>query len=170
MSAETFPAEAGVLAARARGALERVCSGREPGEAARYYSPSFVDHVNDLEFRGLEGVRRSVDLYRTVLADLEVRVEEQMVQGDRVTSCFVVTGRKGSRRVRFRGITVSRFEDGLIAEDWSVIDSLGLVRQLGPLAWIRLALRTGRRSRSGQGRPRLRIRKKTGSREAERTV
>ena len=35
------------------------------------------------------------------------------------------------RRVRFNGITISRFENGLIVEDWSVTDTLGMLRQVG---------------------------------------
>src|SRR6187401_2753371 len=53
----------------ARNALERVCSGG-PDSASRYYSPRLVDHVNDLEFQGLAGVRISVDLYQRMLSDL----------------------------------------------------------------------------------------------------
>ncbi|MBA3357764.1 MAG: hypothetical protein H0U18_17845 [Pyrinomonadaceae bacterium] len=30
-------------------------------------------------------------------------------------------------------MTISRFKDGLIVEDWSVTDTLGMLRQLG--AW-----------------------------------
>jgi predicted ester cyclase len=144
MRPDLCPADSKDLAVRARGALERVCSGKRLDPAARYYSPSFVDHVNDLEFRGLEGTRQSVDLYRSVLTDLDVKVEEQVVDGDRVTSRFVVTGRSGSRHVRFHGITISRFEDGLIVEDWSVTDTLGLLRQLGPWRTALLGLRTWR--------------------------
>jgi hypothetical protein len=33
--------------------------------------------------------------------------------------------------VRFSGITISRFENGMIVEDWSVTDTLGMLRQLG---------------------------------------
>jgi hypothetical protein len=137
------------LAGLARGALERVCSGKGLDPAARYYSPAFVDHVNDLEFRGLEGTRQSVDLYRQVLTDLDVTVEEQVVDGDRVTSRFVVTGRSGGRRVRFNGITISRFDGGKIVEDWSVTDTLGLLRQLGPWRSVLLGIRTWRTLRGG---------------------
>lgn len=52
------------LARCARDALERVCSGAGVDPASKYYAPDFVDHVNDLEFRGLEGTRQSVDLYK----------------------------------------------------------------------------------------------------------
>jgi predicted ester cyclase len=132
------------LASLARGALERVCSGKGLDPAARFYSASFVDHVNDLEFRGLEGTRQSVDLYKAVLDEMDVKVEEQVVDGNRVTSRFVVTGRSGDRRVRFNGITISRFENGKIVEDWSVTDTLGLLRQLGPWRSVLLGLRSWR--------------------------
>jgi hypothetical protein len=119
------------LRENAKGALERVCSGAGLDPASRYYSPSFVDHVNDLEFRGLTGAEQSVQLYRSLLTDLTITVEEQFVTGDRVTSRFVVRGKSLGRRVRFNGITISRFEKGLIVEDWSVTDTLGMLRQLG---------------------------------------
>ena len=115
----------------ARRALERVCSGAGLDPASRYYSPSFVDHVNDLEFHGLAGAEQSVQLYRKLLSDISIHVEEQVATGDRVSSRFVVSGTSYGRRVRFNGITISRFENGLIVEDWSVTDTLGMLRQLG---------------------------------------
>jgi len=115
----------------ARRALERVCSGAGLDPASRYYSPSFVDHVNDLEFHGLTGAEQSVQLYRKLLSDISIHVEEQVATGDRVSSRFVVSGTSHGRRVRFNGITISRFENGLIVEDWSVTDTLGMLRQLG---------------------------------------
>lgn len=119
------------LARRAKAALERVCSGADLDPASKYYATDFVDHVNDLEFRGLEGTRQSVELYKSVLSDLAIEVTEQLVDGDRVTSRFVVTGTSRGRRVCVNGITISRFRQGMIVEDWSVTDSLGLLRQLG---------------------------------------
>ena len=92
-----------------------------------------MDHVNDIKFHGLDGARRSVELYTKVLSDLDVVVEEQLTDGDRVTSRFVVSGKSFGKRVRFNGITISRFKEGLIVEDWSVTDTLGMLRQLG--AW-----------------------------------
>lgn len=140
------------LAGLARGALERVCSGRGLDPASRYYSPRFVDHVNDLELRGHEGIRHSLALYTSVLADIVITVEEQSVAGDRVTSRFVVTGTNRGRRVRFNGITMSRFEDGLIVEDWSVTETLGLLRQLGPWRTVLAAIRHARSLRGPRGR------------------
>jgi hypothetical protein len=119
------------LARRAKAALERVCSGADLDRASRYYGEAFLDHVNDLEFRGLDGAQQSVALYKQVLTNLEIRVHEQVVEGNRVTSRFIVAGTCRGRQVRFGGITISRFEAGLIVEDWSVVDTLTMVRQLG---------------------------------------
>lgn len=132
----------GSLAQLAKDALERVCSGSNLDRAADYYSPSFVDHVNDLEFKGLEGARRSVDLYRRLLADMEIAIHEQVVTRDRVVSRFVVSGTSYGCHVRFNGITISRFENGRIVEDWSVTDTLGMLRQLGLLRSMLLGIRS----------------------------
>jgi hypothetical protein len=132
-------------------ALERVCSGKGLDSPSRYYSPEFLDHVNDVELRGLAGVQRSVDSYKAVLSAMNIVVEEQLVDGNRVTSRFVVAGTSFGRRVQINGITISRFEDGLIVEDWSVTDSLGLLRQLGVWRSILMGLQQWR-ARVGRNR------------------
>ncbi len=142
------------LAVSAKLALERVCSGAGLAPAAQYYSPSFIDHVNDLEFHGLAGTQRSVDLYKKVLSDLAITVEEQVVEGNRVTSRFVITGTSGGRRVRFNGITISCFENGLIVEDWSVTDTLALLRQLGVWRTILMGARNWRTLMAASSAPR----------------
>jgi predicted ester cyclase len=128
---DTGSASTADLARRAREALEKVCSGASVDSCPLFYSPDFLDHVNEMELRGHVGVRQSIRMYRAVLPDLEIIVEEQLVDHDRVTSRFVASGTSRGRHVRFRGITVSHFRDGLIVEDWSVTDTLGLLRQLG---------------------------------------
>jgi predicted ester cyclase len=128
----------------AKDALERVCSGAGLDPASRYYSPTFVDHVNDLVFHGLAGAQRSVDLYKSALSDTRIEVEEQTIDGNRVVSRFVVTGVSYGRRVQFNGITISRFEDGLIVEDWSITDTLSMLRQLGVWRSVLLGIRQWR--------------------------
>ena len=119
------------LAANAKDALERVCSGKALDSLPRYYGQEFVDHVNDMKFQGLEGARRSVEQYTKVLSDLDIVVKEQLTDGECVTSRFVVSGKSFGKSVHINGITISRFQDGLIVEDWSVTDALGMLRQLG---------------------------------------
>jgi predicted ester cyclase len=118
--------------ATAQRALEEVCARGDFEAAETLYSPEFIDHVNDLEFRGHEGIRQSVGLYRSVFDDLRIHVDDQVTEGDRVVSRWTAEGDNRGRRIRLRGITISRFVDGLITEDWTVSDNLSLLRQLGP--------------------------------------
>ena len=136
----------------ARRALEEVCPRGHFAKAEQFYSPSFRDHVNALEFHGMEGVRQSVRLYRSVLPDLRIEVEDQLLDGDRVASRWVARGTNHGRRATLTGITISQIRDGKIVEDWTVSDTLGLVRQLGPLRVARLAVGMVMRSASSSRR------------------
>jgi predicted ester cyclase len=116
----------------ARTALEQVCARGDMNLAPQCYAEDFADHVGSLEYRGLDGVRRSTALYRALFDDLAFEVLDRVAQGDRVASRFVVTGSNRGRRVQLWGITISRPQDGRIVEDWSAFDGLELLKQLGP--------------------------------------
>jgi predicted ester cyclase len=115
----------------ARTALEQVCARGDLELAQECYAADFVDHVNTVDFHGLEGIRRSTDLYRALFDDLRIRVVDQITDGDCVASRWVITGSSRGRPAEMSGITISRMEAGRIVEDWSALDSLELVRQLG---------------------------------------
>ena len=137
----------------ARAALEQVCARGDLARARELYAEDFIDyaedfidHVNALEFHGQAGIAKSVALYRAVFRDLQIRVEDQTKDGDRVTSRWTPHGSHKGRTVTLPGITISRFEDGKIAEDWTVSDNLELLRRLGLRRGLALAARrlTGR--------------------------
>ena len=128
----------------ARRAIEEVCARGDFDKAERYYSPRFRDRVNDLEFHGLEGVRKSVTLYRSIFPDLEIEVVDQVVEGDRVVSRWTARGTNRGRRATLDGITISHIENGKIVEDWGVSDNLSLLRQLGPWRVAALLVAQGR--------------------------
>ena len=115
----------------ARTALERVCARGDMALAPQRYAEDFVDHVGRVEYRGLEGVRRSTELYRRLFDDLAFDVVDQVAEGDRVASRWVLTGSNRGRPVRLWGITISRLRDGRIVEDWSAFDGFELLRALG---------------------------------------
>lgn len=116
----------------ARDALELVCSGEDADAVVCHYHPEFVDHVNGSTFHGHEGVRKSVAFYEVLLDDLRFTVDDQVTEGDKVASRFTMSGTRSGRGIELHGIVISRFEDGLIIEDYAVSDSLELIRQLGP--------------------------------------
>jgi len=106
----------------ARHALERVCSTADPGRAVGVYSGDFLDHVNASDYRGHDGIRKSLALYQLLFrdGDLRIRVEDQVAEGH-----------NRGRALRLWGITISHMADGEIVEDWSASDNLDVARQLG---------------------------------------
>ena len=131
----------------ARTALEQVCARGDLERARELYADDFIDHVNALEFRGQEGIAHSVALYRAMFPDLRIDVVDQVADGDRVVSRWVLTGTHRGRRVTLPGITISRFHDKRIAEDWTASDNLGLLRQIGVRRALALAARYLRAAR-----------------------
>jgi predicted ester cyclase len=127
-------------AAQARQAIEIVCSG-DVSRMEEFYSPDFVDHVNEMTFHGYEGGRESLSFYETLFTDYSMGVEEQVTEGNRVASRWVLNGTYHGRAVTLRGITISRLEeDGRTVEDRGHSDSIALLGQIGVIRTLILGL------------------------------
>lgn len=127
-------------AAQARQAIEIVCSG-DVSRMEEFYSPDFVDHVNDMTFHGYEGGRESLSFYRTLFTRYSMDVEEQVTEGNRVASRWILNGIYHGRAVTLRGITISRLDgEGRTVEDRGHSDSLALVGQIGGIRTLILGL------------------------------
>ena len=104
----------------------------------RILSPDFVIYVPE-EHRGVDGLLEMVETFRSALPDLAVTVDHQFADGDYVASRFTVRGTHDGellgasptgRPVAMTGITVSRCEDGRIAEEWELVDVAGLLQRV----------------------------------------
>ncbi len=127
-------------AAQARQAIEIVCSG-DVSRMEEFYSPDFVDHVNDMTFHGYEGGSESLAFYATLFKTYRMRVEEQVTEGNRVASRWVLNGTYYGRAVVLRGITISRLDgDGRTVEDRGHSDSIALLGRIGVLRTLILGL------------------------------
>jgi predicted ester cyclase len=127
-------------AAQARQAIEIVCSG-DLSRMEEFYSPAFVDHVNDMTFHGYDGGRESLAFYKTLFPDYSMGVEEQVTEGNHVASRWVLNGTYHGRAVVLRGITISRLdEDGRTVEDRGHSDSIALLGQIGVIRTLILGL------------------------------
>jgi steroid delta-isomerase-like uncharacterized protein len=89
---------------------------------------------------GLEGLKGILRDMRTAFPDLEFSVNEQIAEGDKVASRFEWTGTHQAqffgvpatgRRVRVWGMVIDRLEAGRIKETRIIMDTLGLMVQLG---------------------------------------
>jgi predicted ester cyclase len=120
----------------ARTAIEQVCARGDMDLAPSCYAEDFADYFASSEYHGLDGVRKSTELYRRLFDDLQFKVVDQVAEGDRVANRWELTGTNRGRQVKLWGITLSRLRDGRIVEDWTGFDSLELVRQLGVLRTV----------------------------------
>ncbi|HKP21846.1 MAG TPA: ester cyclase [Thermoleophilaceae bacterium] len=98
--------------------------------------------VHPEEVRGPDGLAEMVQSYRSALAGLNVTVEHQFSEGDHVATRCTIRGRHDGelmgvpptgRDVEFTSLTISRCRDGKIAEEWELIDTVGVMRQIGAL-------------------------------------
>jgi len=98
--------------------------------------------VHPEEVRGADGLAEMVKGYRSALAGLSVTVEHQFTEGDWVGTRCTIRGRHDGelmgvpptgRSVEFTSLTMSRCRAGRIAEEWELIDTVGVMRQIGAL-------------------------------------
>jgi steroid delta-isomerase-like uncharacterized protein len=90
--------------------------------------------------RGPEGVRQFVTTYLTAFPDGKITIDDQLAEGDLVTSRWTGRGiHQGDlmgipptgKQVTVTGITISRVKDGKVVEEWTNWDTLGLLQQVG---------------------------------------
>jgi len=90
---------------------------------------------------GPEGLKQAMTAYRTALPDLHFTVEEMVAEGDLVAMRWSATGTQEGELIGIpatglatvtTGINIIRFgADGMMVEEWSNWDQLGLMQQLG---------------------------------------
>ncbi len=95
------------------------------------------------EVRGAETVKGEIEYFRNAFPDFFWRVEEQVAEGDKVTTCYTMGGtHQGEflgvaatgRREEISGINIDRFdESGKLVEEWASYDALGIMRKLGAI-------------------------------------
>ena len=107
---------------------------------AAHVSAEYVHHSGG-ESLDLAGFTRGAQWFFAGLPDFAVEVMDIVSDTDRAAMRFVAHGTHQRslfgetptlRTVVLDGITIYRFEDGVIAEDWEMMDEQQLRRQLAP--------------------------------------
>ena len=87
-----------------------------------------------------------IQLYRDAFPDLQVEIQSQIAEDDRVVTCLQLRGTQKNpllgiashgKAMDVEGIRIDRFVDEKIAESWFQWDSVGMLRQLGVLPNLR---------------------------------
>jgi predicted ester cyclase len=109
-----------------------------------YVAPAYVGHdASEPEpTMGLAGFKAQVEKYRAAFADAKITVDAQFAAGDMVATRWTGSGTHTGefaglaatgKQATVTGITLSRFENGMLVEDHSNWDTLGMLIQLGAI-------------------------------------
>ena len=134
MSAETK--------AVARRLLEEVFNAGNLDLVDELVAPEFVNHDAALPepIVGIEGTKASISGYREAFPDLHIKIEEQIAEGEYVSTRWSARGtHEGDligiaptgKQATVTGITIDRVADGRLVESWTNWDTLGMLQQLG---------------------------------------
>jgi steroid delta-isomerase-like uncharacterized protein len=129
--------------ALARREIEEIFAAKGNVDAAEeIYAPSYISHqpAGDEDLRGVEAIKQFAAGMRKAFPDLEIIIEDQIAEGDKVLTRFRTRGtHQGElwgipptgREVEITNMSMSRIEGGKMAEEWPAPDRLGMMRQLG---------------------------------------
>ncbi len=105
-------------------------------------STNHVFHNPPTTLHGREEFKQLLSLYITAFPDARFTVEDQIAEGDRVTSRYTFRGtHQGElmgipptgKQVTVTGIIINRIAGGQSVEGWLNFDALGLLQQLGAI-------------------------------------
>ena len=92
------------------------------------------------EFKGPEGFKQLITMFRTAFPDLRITVEDMFAEGDKVAHRATIRGtHKGDfmgiaptgKQVTIAAIVISRFVGGKEVEAWANLDQLAMMQQMG---------------------------------------
>ena len=90
--------------------------------------------------QGREGFKEFVAVYQTAFQDAAVTIDDLIADGDQIVTRWTGKGNHTGelmgiaptgKEVTVSGITIARMENGKIAEEWQLMDALGMLVQLG---------------------------------------
>ena len=124
-----------------RSFIERYQDQRDDRALAEFMSADVVDHTpSPGTSAGSEGVRQIFEMLWSALPDMRVEIHQMIAESDMVVTrkSFVGTHRgelfgvpATGKGVHLEVIDIVRVSDGKIVEHWNIVDSMGLMQQLG---------------------------------------
>lgn len=105
-------------------------------------SADYVGHSSNPQTNTREGHKQFFAALRRAFPDLEITVEDQIAEGDKVVTRWTARGtHEGEfmglpptgKRAVISGIDIDRVADGKLVECWTKSDDLSLLQQLGAI-------------------------------------
>ena len=118
-----------------------IVNQRNPDLIEEFYSPDFVWHEPDQDIRGYEQAKQFVSSFFEAFPDISITIDDVIAEGDQAVSRYTIRGTHlgeteefgppTGRQFELQGITIHRFENGKIVEEWEGYDNLSVLQQLG---------------------------------------
>lgn len=118
---------------------DEVFNRKDLGALERWLAAGFVDHGAN-QPPGIEPVRHNLSVFLAAFPDLEVVIDEQIAEGDKVANRYTIRGtHRGdlfgiaptNREATWSEIDIVRLAEGKLVERWAVEDRLSQQQQLG---------------------------------------
>ena len=124
----------------ARRLIEEMFNRGNLDVADELLAPEYVDHDPAMpeDVRGPEGFKEYVRAYRSAFSDLHIQIEDQIAEGDKVTTRWTGTGTHDGdlagiaptgNHVTLPGMEIVRISEGKLVEGWEGYDSMNMMRQ-----------------------------------------
>jgi len=84
--------------------------------------------------KGIDDFRKFVAALRTAFPDLHFTLQDELAEGNKVATRWVMRGTQGARKMDVSGMDIFLIENGKIREIWVSMDSLARAQQLGTVA------------------------------------
>jgi steroid delta-isomerase-like uncharacterized protein len=86
------------------------------------------------------GLKQLIAMLRTAFPDLQCTIEDEIIEGDKIAAHWTMRGtHKGlflgnsptNKPVLVQGLIYARIENNQLIENWTMIDQMGVLQQLG---------------------------------------
>jgi steroid delta-isomerase-like uncharacterized protein len=123
--------------------VEEVINRKNVDAVDHLVAEDFVEHVPfPGQGPGREGLKQAISTFLSAFPDIQWILEEQIAEGQKVVSCFTMTGTHhgeflgippAGKLVNVRGVVIDVVKDGKLAESRIIMDTPGLMQQLGTI-------------------------------------
>ena len=116
-------------------------SGGDLALVDKLLTPDFTFHFVGIfpPIVGTEAVKQWVTSVRTAFSDLNVKIDETIIKGDRIIALYTLTGTNTGpgqwpptgKKIEIKGVSIGRIVDGKFAEQLIYYNFAALLRQVG---------------------------------------
>ncbi|MBJ7603901.1 MAG: ester cyclase [Candidatus Dormibacteraeota bacterium] len=119
--------------------IEEGFSGGDTAIVDEVCAADYIEHQDGIEPKDRNGLKGAIGFLHALSPNIEVKVEDAMVSGDRLwarlkgcgTHSGTILGGPTDRPFEITIMDMCRFRDGKIVEHWGVADRLSQMEQLG---------------------------------------